>query len=117
MAARKGGACLASEREGNCSFFNAVCGNTNEARTKYTGLQAPTAPSTSRIVWQGSVAADESLTSSNTFTLGMIDKAKEMAITATPLVRPINAMGKSDIGDYYKAVQQGVYVAYLHPLH
>ncbi len=61
------------------------------------------------------MAADESLTSSNTFTLGMIDKAKEMAITATPLVRPINAMGKSDIGDYYKAVQQGVYVAYLHP--
>lgn len=92
------------------SFFNQVCGNNNEARTKYTGLQAPTAPSSSRILWQGSLSADESLTSSNTFTLGMIDKAKEMAITATPLVRPINAMGKSDIGDYYRAVQQGRYV-------
>lgn len=99
------------------SFFNAVCGNTNEARTKYTGLQATTAPSSSRILWQGSLTADESLTSSNTFTLGMIDKAKEMAITAAPLVRPINAMGKSDIGDYYRAVQQGKYIAYLHPLH
>lgn len=97
------------------SFFNSVCGNTNEARTKYTGLQATTAPSSSRILWQGSLTADESLTSSNTFTLGMLDKAKEMAITATPLVRPINAMGKSDIGDYYRAVQQGRYVAYLHP--
>ncbi len=97
------------------AFFNQVCGNTNEARTKYTGLQATTAPSTSRILWQGSLTADESLGSSNTFTLGMLDKAKEMAITATPLVRPINAMGKSDIGDYYRAVQQGKYVAYLHP--
>jgi N4-gp56 family major capsid protein len=45
----------------------------------------------------------------------MLDKMKEMAITATPLVRPINAMGKSDIGDYYRAVQEGKYVWYGHP--
>lgn len=97
------------------SFFNQVCGNNNETRTKYTGLQAATAPSAARIIWQGSLTADEQITSSNTFTLGMIDKAKEMAITATPLVRPINATGRSDIGDYYRAVQQGKYVAILHP--
>jgi N4-gp56 family major capsid protein len=97
------------------SFFNQVCGNTAEARTKYTGLQATTAPSASRIIWQGSQTADENLTSSNTMTLGLLDKAKEMAITASPLVRPINASGKSDIGDYYKAVQEGKYIWYGHP--
>lgn len=48
-------------------------------------------------------------------TLGLIDKMKEMAITASPLVRPINARGKSDIGDYYSAVQEGKYVWYGHP--
>lgn len=97
------------------SFFNQVCGYTAETRTKYTGLQAPTAPSTGRILWQGSQTADEGLGSSNTMTLGLLDKMKELAITATPLVRPINARGKSDIGDYYTAVQEGKYIWYGHP--
>lgn len=48
-------------------------------------------------------------------TLGLLDKMKEMAITASPLVRPINARGKSNIGDYYTAVQEGKYVWYGHP--
>jgi N4-gp56 family major capsid protein len=97
------------------SAFNQLCGYTAETRTKYTGLQATTAPSSGRQIWQGGVTADESLTSSNTFTLGMIDRAVEAARTASPVVRPINAKGKSDIGDYYDAIAQGKYVCYVHP--
>lgn len=97
------------------SFFNQVCGYTAEARTKFSGMQATTAPSSGRQIWQGSVAADESLTSTNTFTLGMIDKAKEAAINASPLVRAINVKSKgSDVGDY-DDVQMGKYVMFLHP--
>jgi N4-gp56 family major capsid protein len=97
------------------SFFNQVCGNTAETRTKYTGLQATTAPSSGRIIWQGSLTADEQLGTSNTMTLGMWDKAKEMATTATPPVRPVNAKARSDIGDYYEALTQGKYIGYMHP--
>ena len=97
------------------SAFNQWCGNTNETRTKYTGLQATVAPSSGRQLWQGSVTADESLTSSNTFTLGLIDKAKEMATTLSPPVRPVNAVGRSDIGDFHDALAEGKYVCYLHP--
>lgn len=98
------------------SFFNQVCGNTAETRTKYTGLQAVTAPSAGRQIWQGSLSDDGSLTSSNTMTLGMIDKMKEMAITANPLVRPISVKAHGgEIGDYYESVQQGKYIVYLHP--
>ncbi len=98
------------------SFFNQVCGNTAETRTKYTGLQAVTAPSSGRQIWQGSVTDDGSLTSSNTMTLGMIDKMKEMAITATPLVRPISIKAHGgEVGDYYDSVQQGKYLCIMHP--
>jgi len=49
-------------------------------------------------------------------TLGLIDKMKEMAITATPLVRPISVKQHGgEIGDYYESVQQGKYICYLHP--
>lgn len=97
------------------SFFNQVCGNNNETRTKYTGLQAVTVPSAGRQMWQGSLTADEQLLNVNTMTLGMIDKAVENARTQTPVVRPINATGRSDIGDYYENITQGKYICYLHP--
>ncbi len=97
------------------SFFNQVCGNVNETRTKYTGLQATVAPTAGRQIWQGSLSADEQLTNVNTFTLGMIDKAVEAARTVTPVVRPINAQGKSDIGDYYENIAMGKYICYIHP--
>ena len=97
------------------SFFNQVCGYTPQTNTKFTGLQAVTAPSSGRQLWQGSVSNDESLGSANTFTLGLIDKAKEMAITASPMVRPINVSSTgSDVGDY-DDVQMGKYAMYLHP--
>lgn len=101
------------------SFFNQVCGytpaNSSPFGTKYTGLQAVVAPTSTRQIWQGSVSADESLTSTNTFSLTMLDKMKEMAINASPLVRPINIRSMTgDVGDY-ENVQEGKYTVFLHP--
>ncbi len=42
-----------------------------------TGHNVPTAPSSDRIIWAGAVSADESLTSSNTMTMDLIDYALE----------------------------------------
>lgn len=101
------------------SLFNQLCGYTpaNSAPygTKYTGMQAVTAPSAGRQLWAGSLSADESLGSTNIMTLNLIDNAKEMAINASPLIRPINVRGVGgDIGDY-EVVQEGKYVMFLHP--
>src|SRR3990167_839875 len=91
------------------SFFHQVCGNTAASgpgyptSTKYTGLNAVVAPTSTRIIRAGSQANDESLTSSDTFTLDLIDKAKEMAETATPKIRPIKIGGRDK------------YVFYMHP--
>ena len=85
------------------SFFNQVCGYTPQTNTKYTGLNATVAPSSSRIIRAASAASDQALSSSDKFTLDLIDKAKEMAETATPKIRPTKINGKDH------------YVMYLHP--
>lgn len=85
------------------SFFNQVCGNVAETRTKFTGMNAVTAASSTRILRAGGVAGDNNLTSSNTFNLNLIDYAKEMALTATPMIRPVKVGGDD------------VYVCYLDP--
>lgn len=85
------------------SFFNQICGNTAQSDTRFTGNNSAIAPSTNRHTWEGGQSADESLTSSDIFTLQAIDVARQMAETANtadetgPLVRPIKYMG----GDYY----------------
>lgn len=95
------------------SFFNQVCGNTVQTNTKYTGLQAATAPSSTgnRIIRQGSYTDDVSLTSNDTFTLDLIDKAKEQAISppldsanlpTIPRIRPVMVNGEEK------------YIVYLH---
>ena len=86
------------------AFFNQVCGYTAETRVKYTGLQATIAPSSTRKVYAGGVSADESLTTYAThkFDLTLLDKAKELARTATPKIRPLKING------------QEKYVVYLH---
>lgn len=84
------------------TFFNQVCGYTAQSDTKYTGLNAATAPTTNRVIRAGSAATDQALTSSNTFTLDLIDKAKEVAETATVPVPPLMIGGEKK------------YVLYLH---
>lgn len=81
------------------SFFNQICGNTAVSDTKFTGNNAVIAPSTNRMIWQGGKTADEGITSSEPFTLDLVDVARERAETASiaggtgPLIRPIRYMG------------------------
>jgi N4-gp56 family major capsid protein len=95
------------------SFFNQVCGYTPQTNTKYTGLNAVTAPASTRIIRQAARANDESLVAGDIFTLDLIDKAKEMASTATPPLRPINVSG--DGSRDFNSTLTDKYVLYLHP--
>ena len=65
------------------AFFNQVCGNTAEADTRRTGMQAAAAPSTNRhiLATSSSPGNEASLSASDTFTLEMVDNAVEVAIT------------------------------------
>lgn len=85
------------------SFFNHICGNVAQTDTKFTGNNSVVAATTNRIFRPNSVAADESLGTSDTFVLELVDFAKEKAMTASteastgPLIRPIMMNG----GEYY----------------
>jgi N4-gp56 family major capsid protein len=86
------------------TFFNVVAGYTAQSDTKYTGLNAVSAPSANRIVIaEDGSSNDEDLDSNDTFNLTWIDYVKEKAITADPQIRPIKIGG------------QDKYVLYLHP--
>lgn len=100
------------------AFFNQVCGYTPANDVRLTGLNPVTAPSASRIIRQSNRASDDLLVAGDTFTLDLIDKAKEMAITATPQIRPVNfkgvaarANGRSDFNN----TLEDMYAVYLHP--
>ena len=64
-------------------MFNHLCGNTAETNLRYTGGNAVTAPSSARHLIANAAATDEAITSSDKFTLEMIDYAVEKAKTAT----------------------------------
>jgi N4-gp56 family major capsid protein len=83
-------------------FFNQIAGYTPQADTRYTGNQATIAPSSGNILVQGQ-SAESSLTSSDTFVLGLIDSAVTLAKTMTPVIRPLKVDGEDR------------YVAFLHP--
>ncbi len=103
------------------SFFNQVCGNTATSgagaptSTKYTGLNAATAPTTGRKLFGGDVtgstfvytASTDVGCTGNPFTLLDIDRAVEIAktggSTGLPKIRPIRIEG----GEHY--------VIYIHP--
>lgn len=87
----------------SASFFNQVCGNTAQTSTKYTGLNATVAPASTRRIYAGSATTDQGLTSSDVFTLDLIDQAVEVAKVGANMVRPIRING------------QPKYVCYLHP--
>ena len=99
------------------AFFNQVCGYTVQSDVRYTGLNATTAPSSTRVIRQSGRASDDLLVAGDTFTIDLIDKAKETAITATPKIRPVSfngTMGMSGRRDYNKTLTDK-YVMYLHP--
>jgi N4-gp56 family major capsid protein len=92
-------------------FFNHVCGytpaNTEAATTGllYTGHNAVVAPASGYQLWtEAATTADQDLDSTgDTFTLTILDYAKEKAQTADYPIRPIMVDGEE------------MYVAYLHP--
>ncbi len=95
-------------------FFNQISGNTlggnpttaGAGDVRYTGLQAPIAPTTAQWLNQGQVngsTGENLLISSNTMTLAMIDRAVANAKTITPMIRPIIVDGEP------------MYVAFIHP--
>lgn len=97
------------------AFFNQVCGYTLQTDVRYTGLNAPIAAT--RIIRQSGRASDDLLVAGDTFTLSLIDKAKEAAIVATPMIRPAAfAGGATGDGrrDFNKTLTNR-YVMYLHP--
>lgn len=103
------------------AFFNQVCGYSIQTDVRFTGLNAAMAPSTTRIIRQSGRASDDLLVAGDEFTLDLIDKAKELAITATPKIRPVAFRGSAGGGsmsptrrDYNKTLTDK-YVMYLHP--
>lgn len=98
------------------AFFNQIAGNTS-ASTKFTGMQAATAPTSAagntRIIYgSGSTSTTASYTQTTSasasakglhFTPACIDLAVNQAKIATPLIRPLRINGQ------YK------YVMFIHP--
>lgn len=85
------------------SFFNQICGYTPQTDTRFTGLQAVIAPDSNHIIRSDGSTGDESITTTSTYTLSMIDKAVERARTLTPAIRPCMIGGKP------------YYATFLHP--
>jgi len=88
-------------------FFNQICGNTNIANTKFTGLQATIAPDAGHTVFANTTAltAESSLSDSTVcrFSLALIDRAREKGKLAVNALRPIKVGSKKML------------VAFLHP--
>lgn len=86
------------------SFFNQVCGytpaNTESATsgTVYCGLNTVTAPAgasgLTRQIWAGTATNDQGLTSADSFTVALIDKAVEAARTGNRMIRPVMIGGQ-----------------------
>jgi N4-gp56 family major capsid protein len=87
------------------AFFNQVGGNTAQSDQRYTGSNATVAPSSNNWVFAGGATAESSISATTTqkFSLTLIDVCVEKAKTLTPMIRPIRLKGD----DYY--------VMFLHP--
>lgn len=85
------------------SFFNQACGYVPQTDTRYTGLNAVVAASSTRILRVNGQSTDQALTSSDKMTLKWVDYAKELAQTADPQITPVMVDGEEK------------YVMYLHP--
>lgn len=59
-----------------------------------TGLQPPIAPDAAHVLRAGGKANDESLAAADTFHLGLIDYAVELATNSQPLIRPLMIGGQ-----------------------
>ncbi len=88
----------------DAGWLNQICGYTPQGDVRFTGVQAVTAPDSNHIIRQDATAlTDDSITTTATFSLSILDKAVERARTLTPAIRPVR------IGD------RSFYAAFLHP--
>lgn len=85
------------------TFFNHIAGNTLITDAVRNGNNSVIAASSTRIYRPNSRANDGALTTGDDLTVGIIDKAVEIAKTASPMIRPIRVNG----GEYY--------VLFIHP--
>jgi N4-gp56 family major capsid protein len=96
------------------SIFNQLCGYT-PANTvsptsgpKFTGLNPVIAPTSGagliRHIWPGAITSDEALTSTETFTTAVIDRAVTRAILGHQRIKPVMVNG------------QPRWVMYIHPV-
>ena len=95
------------------AIANQLTGNTDQTDTLYTGQNSAIAPSSGTgadrrwLIRQQDDETDHSteasLSSSDTFSLKLLDRAVAIAKTSSPLIRPI------------KVGSQSYYVAFLHP--
>lgn len=85
------------------SWLNQICGYVPQSDTRFTGLQAVTAPDSNHYKTAHGSGNDQDIASSDTFSLSLLDKAVEAARTLTPAIRPVNINGRN------------FYVALLHP--
>lgn len=90
------------------AFFNHICGQAAVTDLRYAGNNTVLNYSGTNRVAYPQVSAnipttDESLSTSDIFTMRMIDTAVEKAKVASPLIRPVS----TEIGDFY--------VLFLHP--
>lgn len=82
--------------------FTQLCGYTPQTNTAYTGNNATISVDSAHQKFTNNTA-DQSITSTGTFVLNIIDAAVEAAKTLTPAIRPVRAGGR----EYY--------CAFLHP--
>lgn len=75
-------------------FFNQICGYAPQTDTIYTGNNAITVVDSGHLVYPAAITADENLTSSNTFTITLIDKMVTKARNATFPIRPVRVNGE-----------------------
>lgn len=81
-------------RRMDVSMFNQLCGINSGASLEYTGLNAVTAPTSTRHIFSGETAeADLSDSANNLFTLSLIDDAVEKAKTVNPIIKPVSVGG------------------------
>lgn len=95
------------------AVFLQLCGYTGASITyrgtlvnlspKYTGLNPVAAPTANRTYRVNAQVSDQALTTADTFGLADITKAKELARTVNPRIRPVKVNGADK------------YVLYLHP--
>ena len=80
------------------SFFNQLCGYTPQTDTRFTGNNAAIAPTNTtagpRLILPSTYTSESQLTSTDTFSLALIDTAVERAYLNNPyMIRPIKVDG------------------------